>query len=383
MKKRNILIIAVLDVFTLASCSSSSSKKEAVQENTTEKAAENQTSRFLISKKQLKDSGMALAEVKTDTFHYQVSAQGALDVPPYSKAIISTFMPGKVEDLHLLAGDRVKKGERMMVINNPDFLVMQQNYLKAKENLAYLKKEYLRQQSLAADSIVSQKKLQKSKNSYLNTRANYQTLKQQLKLLHFDLKKIEEGHFSASAPLYAPIDGYITALNVTKGSHVNPSDVIMEIIDDSHIHLELRVFEKDILKLKPGQKIEFMIPDMGTRTFSGYVHLIGKKIDPKSRTVLVHGHLTGKHPPFITGMYVEAKILTGSFTGLSLPTTAIIKQEENYFVLKLLKKDDKGYHFEKVQVIPGLVKGKNTQIKANSMIKAGDVILGKGAFFLL
>lgn len=383
MKKRNILIIAVLAIFTLASCGSSSTEKEAAQKQTAEKTEKKNPDQFLITDKQLKDSGMALAKVKTDTFHYQVSAQGSLEVPPYNKAKISTFMPGKVEDLHLLAGDHVKKGERLMVINNPDFLIMQQNYLKAKEDLVYLKKEYQRQQSLAADSITSQKKLQKSRNSYLNTLANYQTLKQQLKLLHFDLKQIEQGHFSASAPLYAPISGYVTMLNVTRGSHVNPSDVIMEIIDDSHIHLELKVFEKDVLKLKPGQKIEFMIPDMGNQTFWGYVHLIGKKIDPESRTVVVHGHLTGKHPAFISGMYVEAKILTGSFTGLSVPTTAIIKQEENYFILKLLKKDDKGYHFEKVQVMPGLVKGKETQIKANSMIKSGDTILGKGAFFLL
>ncbi len=66
-----------------------------------------------------------------------------------------------------------------------------------------------------------------------------------------------------------------------------------------------------------------------------------------------------------------------------MPTTAIIKQEENYFILRLIKQDKKGYSFEKVQVIPGLVKGNHTQIKRNNMIKAGEIILGKGVFFLI
>jgi len=383
MKKRNILFITVLALITLGSCNSGSSGKKETKKEVAEKEQETQPVQFLISEQQLKDSEMALAKIKTDTFHYEVSSQGYLDVPPSKKAMISSFMPGKVESIHLLAGDRVTKGELLLKISNPDFLILQQNYLKAKEDLSYLKQEYERQQSLAADSITSQKKLQKSRNAYLNTLANYQTLKQQLSLLNFNLKEIEKGSFSSLSPVYAPITGYITSLNITRGSHVNPSDIIMEIIDDSHIQLELKVFEKDVLKLKPGQKIEFMIPDIGSRTFSGYVHLIGKKIEAKSRTVLVHGYLTGDHPSFITGMYVEAKILTGSFQGLSVPATAVIKQEENYFILRLVSQNGKGFTFEKVQVIPGLVKGKRIQVQGNASLKAGQVILGKGAFFLI
>ncbi len=379
--KRNILFLVIFALTSLYACNSASSDKS---KNDT-KAEQTQTNhnRFFLTKKQLKDSGMELAKIKTDTFSYKVSAQGYLDVPPSNKAIISSFMPGKAENVHLLVGNHVKKGELLLNISNPQFLLIQQNYLKAKEDLSYLQKEYTRQKSLAADSITSQKKLQKSRNAYLNTLANYNTLKQQLILLHFNLKEIEKGHFSASSPVYAPINGYITQLNITRGSHINPADMLMEIIDDSHMHLELKVFEKDVLKLKKNQPIEFMIPDMGPEVFHGYVHLIGKKIDPESRTILVHGHLKNSHPPFVTGMYVEAKILTGSFEGLAVPTTAIIKQEENYFILRLVKQDDKSYEFEKIQVIPGIVKGKNTQIKGNPTLKAGQTILGKGAFFLI
>ncbi len=300
MKKKNILYIALLAMIALNACNPASSKNEKNKTKTVEKQKETNQNRFFISKQQLNDAGMKLAKIKTDTFYYEVSAQGYLDVPPSNKAIISSFMTGKVEDLHLLVGNKVKRGQLLLKISNPGFLLMQQKYLKAKEDLTYLKQEYERQKSLAADSITSQKKLQKSRNTYLNMLANYQTLRQQLTLLHFDLKEVEKGNFSTLSPVYAPISGYITILKVTRGSHVNPSKIIMEIIDNSYIHLELRIFEKDVLKLKTYQPIEFMIPDMGTEIFHGTVHLIGKKIDAKSRTVLVHGNLASNHPAFIT-----------------------------------------------------------------------------------
>ena len=381
MKKTHFILLTFLVMAVFSSCSS----EKGGQEKQAEKMEkQNDTpNQWQVTDKQFQGAGMAVTVIRSDTFHYKVPANGYLDVPPSRKAEISSFMPGKVENISLLVGNRVKKGQVLLMLSNPDFLKLQQNYLKAKENLGYLKKEYQRQQTLAADSISSQKRLQQARTAYLNTLATFESLNETLKLLNIDLKAVENGRFFSRIPLLAPIDGYITRLEVTLGSHVNPSDLIMEIVNDTHVHLELKVFEKDVLKIKKGQKIQFTIPDMGNRIFSGTVHLIGKSIDNKSRTILVHGHLTGKHPDFVPGMYVTAKILTGTFTGLSVPTEAIIKEEENYFILRLLSHDKTGYHFEKVQVIPGLVKGEFTQVKGNRLLHAGDKILSKGAFFLM
>ncbi len=381
MKKIHFILLSLLLMTVFSSCSSTKSGQEKAPEKT--ETPSGTQKQWLVSDKQFNGAGMAVTVIRPDTFYYKVPANGYLDVPPSKKAEISSFLPGKVEKISLLVGDRVKKGQVLLLLSNPDFLKLQQNYLKAKEDLNYLKKEYRRQQSLAADSISSQKRLQQARTAYLNTLATFESLKETLSLLNIDLKAVENGRFFSRIPLLAPIGGYVTRLNVTLGTHVSPSDLIMEIVDDSHVHLELKVFEKDVLKIKKGQEIQFMIPDMGSRIFTGYVHLIGKSIETKSRTILVHGHLTGAHPDFVPGMYVTAKIFTGSFTGLSVPTDAIIKEEENYFILRLLSHDQAGYHFEKVQVIPGLVKGNFTQVKGSNLLHAGDKILSKGAFFLL
>ena len=54
--------------------------------------------------------------------------------------------------------------------------------------------------------------------------------------------------------------------------YIAASDVILEIVDTSHLHLELAVFEKDILKIKVGQKIKFTVPEASKEIFDADVH---------------------------------------------------------------------------------------------------------------
>ena len=81
---------------------------------------------------------------------------------------------------------------------------------------------------------------------------------------------------------------------------------LLEIVNTDHIHLELSVFEKDILKIKKDQKIEFKIPESSDKTFDAAVHLVGTSINT-DRTIKVHGHINDEESNnFISGMYIEA-----------------------------------------------------------------------------
>lgn len=75
--------------------------------------------------------------------------------------------------------------------------------------------------------------------------------------------------------LYTPISGSITRVEVSNGAYVSPETLIVEIVDNKSVHLELAVFEKDIMRIKKGQKINFNIPEAMTDTLTGNVHLVG------------------------------------------------------------------------------------------------------------
>ncbi len=386
MINKNIIVmkkfwigLMVATILSVAACRDN--KVVEIKEDTKDMKPD-KTQPIIIEKKQFEANDMQLGRVKTDTFYRKITAQGVLDVPPSHKAVISSYMPGKIKNVRLIAGDKVKKGQLLVQITDPDYIKLQEDYLQAKEDVNFLKQEYERQQQLAKENVVSQKKWQDARRNYLRAKARLNGLIQRLKMLHISIVDVEAGKMTATINLYAPIDGYVSKLYVTEGSAVEEADKIMEIINNEHTHLELRVFEKDIMKLKKGQEISYKVPGMGNRIYKGYVKLIGREIDPDTRSILVHGHLKEPHPSFVAGIYIEAKVHIDKHTGKSVPATAVVKDDDNYYVLKLVAKDAKDYEFEKLPV--KVLEEENEKIHIEtSVLQSGDTILSKGGFFLV
>ncbi|MGE5943047.1 MAG: efflux RND transporter periplasmic adaptor subunit [Flavobacteriales bacterium] len=186
-----------------------------------------------------------------------------------------------------------------------------------------------------------------------------------------------------TANLYAPIDGYITKVNVNNGTYVSPSDTILEIVNTEHIHLELLVFEKDILNVKKGQKILFKIPEASNKTFAAEVYLVGTTVDETTRIVKVHAHIENEEDTnFIVGMFVEASILTAEVNSFTLPNEAVFEIDKNYFSLVLNTKKNDTFYFEKVKLDIGKQTETHTSI-LNMDALSNKNILTKGGFMLL
>lgn len=338
---------------------------------------------LVISKPQFEGEKMALGKLETRTFNETIKTSGLIDVPPHNKASISSFVGGYITKTPLLIGDKVKKGQMLITLENPEYVEIQQQYLEVSEQIAYLESEFSRQKTLFDEKITSQKNYLKAESSYKSTLALYNGLRKKLSMLNINPATVEQGNISSTINLYAPIDGYVTKVNASNGLYISPSDIVMEIVDTDHIHLELSVYEKDILHIKKDQKITFKIPEASNETFEAEVHLVGTTIDEATRTVKIHAHiLNEKQANFIVGMFVEAQIITDAAENLALPKEAIIEQDGNYFALVLKSKTADTYHFEKVKVDIGTETEAYTSIlKAEKLIDK-DIIV-KGAFMLL
>jgi len=101
------------------------------------------------------------------------------------------------------------------------------------------------------------------KSDYNQSLAKFNSLKEKLKLLNINTSEVENNHLTSEISLPAPISGNIVELNASLGKYMSPSDIILSIVNTDHFHLELSVFEKDILKIKKGQIIRFRIPNTG------------------------------------------------------------------------------------------------------------------------
>lgn len=378
-----ILYITLISIFlySFSACGDAGTKKETVA---TGEEAEDLTWTIKITDAQFEGDQMQMGSLGQHNFATVVTVMGMMDIPPKNKAIITAFSGGYVKRTPLLIGSSVKKGDFLLSLENPEFIRLQQEYLEAVEQLSYLKSEYERQKSLLAEEITSQKNFLKAESDYKRNLAVYNGLRKKLQMLNISPENVEKGNLAPVATIYSPIDGNITAVNVSIGQYVSPSDIIMEIVNTDHMHVELSVFEKDVMKIIKGQKIRFKIPEVSKEYFNADVYLVGTSIDPKTRTVKIHGHLSDEGDyNFAVGMFVEAGIITQDNVLPSLPDGAVIELDGKYYVLVLgqEKNGEKTFYPKEVKI--GERYDGYTAITDPGEINSSDRLLVKGGFHLL
>jgi len=372
---KNIYILTLL--FLLFNCENSKTNTEISQDdNVLDNTIE-------LSKAQFESQNMKLGKIEKHSFKNTIKTSGFLDVPPQNKASVSSFFEGYVKRTPLLIGDEVKKGQLVVSLENPSYVEIQQNYLEVSEQLTYLKSEFERQKTLFEENITSQKNYLKAQSTYKSNLAHHNGLKQKLKMMNINPESVEKGIITSTINLYAPISGSVSKVNVSNGTFVSASSQIIEIINTDHTHLELSVFEKDVLDIKKGQLIEFTIPESSATVFKAEVHLVGTSIDETNRTIKVHGHINDENQShLIMGMFIEANIITEDIISFALPKHAVITSDNSSYALALKNQVNENFSFEKVNLETGKENENYIEILNADELKDYKFLIN-GAFMLL
>ena len=366
-----------MTALTLVSCSSNNSEPIEIAAETPVE------SNFALSETQYQSSGMQLGKMEMKEFHEGVKANGVFDVPPKNRASVSSYFGGTVKNIELLPGEKVKKGQTLFSLENPDFVQMQQDYLEAKGQLTYLKSDYERQDHLVQDNVTSQKTFLKAESDYTVTKVRVEALGKKLALMNINPITLTLENIRSTINITSPIDGFITAVNITMGTPLNPSQAAITLINPDHLHIELSVFEKDLQSVRIGQAIRFKTQEGGD--YDAVVHLVNKNIDPVNRTVSIHGHLVDDKltDRFTPGMYVEATILATSKSKAALPEDAVIEVDNKFYVLELDKSAEREYTFLQKEVNTGNTSNGFIEILNAEDFKDDADFLIKGAFNLI
>src|SRR5258708_31774966 len=317
-KMKALTIILICFSTTMFSCSSTTNKSE----ETTGIVLSSTANQITLSEEQFKSINVQLGSLESRSLSGNIKANGMLDVPPQNLVSISAPLGGFVKSTELLQGMRVKKGQVVVVMEHPDYIQLQQDYLDNKNQLEFLEQEYDRQLDLSKENVNALKSLQHAKSTYRSTKAKVEGLKAKLKLVNINSSDIESGEIKNTVNILSPISGFVSQVNVNMGMHVNPTDVMFRIVDTEHVHAEAQVFEKDIPKLKFGKIAHITLSNADNERLAK-VFLIGKEITPE-RTVRVHCHLDGEDANLIPGTYFSALIETGSSSVAALPIKAIV-----------------------------------------------------------
>jgi membrane fusion protein, heavy metal efflux system len=368
----------------LVSCDNNKTAGEKQEEQHDEHEEE---SGVELTAAQSRTAGIELGKVAKKQISGTVKVNGVLDVPPQQLVSISVPLGGFVKNTSLLQGSRVKKGQIIASIENLDFIQIQQDYLEAKSQLELTEMDYKRQQELAKENVNSQKTLQQSKTNFATWQAKYNALREKLKVINVDVRSLEAGQVTSSINLYSPIGGYVTQVNVNIGKFVTPTDVIFEIVDTEHLHAELIVFEKDVPKLKIGQKVRFTLANE-TEERMATIYLIGREIN-KDRTVQIHCHIDKEDTELLPGMYLSAYVETGGALVPALPDEAIVDYNGKKYIFIVSeekheegKSKESGQYFMMLEIQTSNRELGFTEVNVPDSLSQAEVVV-KGAYSLL
>lgn len=363
-----LLFIAVL----FASCGSKT------EETKQEEHHEEEASVVELTPEQVKIINLKLGKIEMKDLSGAIKVNGMLDVPPQNLVSISAPMGGFVKSTELLQGMKVSKGQAIVVMQHPDYIQMQQDFLESKSQLDYLELEYKRQQELSKDNVNSQKTLQQAKSQYESMLAKNAGLKAKLMMLGINGDKLTSQTIQNTISINSPISGYVTHVNVNIGMYVNPTDVMFKIVDTEHLHAELTVFEKDVPKIKIGQKVRFTLANE-TDERTATVYLIGREIS-EDRTVRIHCHLDKEDLDLLPGMYLKAYVEAGTQSLPAIPNEAIVNFEGKDFIFVAEKEAN---HFKMLEVIKGISELGFTEVEMKEGLSNESLIVINGAYDIL
>ncbi len=330
-------------------------------ENKTEELSPIINKEVALNEAQYNASKIVLGTFSSKNLSDVIHANGYTKLPPQNQADVSVFANAIVKQISIIEGQKVQKGQTVAILESPEFAKLQEAYLTSKSNLEFLKLEFKRQESLNEDEINSRKTFQKAKAEYDIELSRQQSLLRQLQLLNIN----PNGSISSTVSVKAPISGYITEIFIKIGSTVEPGKSLMNIVDNSQIHLDLLVYEKDLNKVKPGQTVRFMLTNQGNDEIKGKIFNVGKAFESNTKSVAVHADISNKDQKLIPGMYVNALIDIEANKTDALPLEAVVKAEgrEFIFILEEIvpeKKsadgnnvNEKEFHFLRIEVKSG------------------------------
>ena len=350
-KTMKIYLLASLLLFSLASCNQKPvNKTETKTEEEQEEKGEEGLTSVSLSNQQFEALSIKIDTLTKFAFNGVVVANGYLNVPPQNKASVTAIFGANVYSINVFEGDKVKKGQVLAYLNHPNLIDVQTEYINAQNQLEFTEKEYKRQEKLYDKQVTSGKTYQKAEVDYYMLKGTVLNLEAKLKLLHLNPSKIKKGTIYEKVPVLSPIDGYIEKVEIVTSQFVEPQTTLFEVVNNRQIHADLMVFEKDVYKVKSGQKVVFELELLPGKPMTATIFAVGKSFEKDPKAVHVHANIDNKRGLLIPGMYITGRIATKNKMMTALPEEAIVNEGGKSYIFSAERVTDK-WIFTPIEII--------------------------------
>ena len=407
MKK--YLCIIIMLVALLSACGDNKTSTTETTTEATKEEHEEDPNIAVLTEEQIKSIGIELGAIEEKQLTASLKTNGVLKVPNQNKASVNSLYSGVVKTLLVQPGKFVTKGQTIATVSNPDFIQVQSEYININSRIALAQLEVKRQEELNAGNAGSLKNLQAAASELRTLRTSVSTLAQRIRLMGINPARLSNGRLISVLAISSPISGVVSKVNITMGTYIDVSTPVAEIVDNSRLHLDLFVYEKDLPKIKNNQTIHFTITNNPGKEYDAKIFSLGSSFEGDSKAVSVHAIVEGDKSGLIDGMNVTAAISLEKATVPAVPSDAIVTVEGKDYIFVLIDSmqkapykedsikqnlkeehadekgehaDEKGIRFERIPVAKGGTDIGYTEITLLKEIPANAKIVTKGAFFV-
>jgi len=417
LKLKHMKLI-ILFALLLTGCNNEKiNEKLETEKKEAENHVEEPSGELALTDEQIKTMGIESAKLELQNISGYIKVNGEVMINPDQESKVGSIISGRIRKIYVKEGSFVKAGQTLAIIENPDLINIQVDYINAKNEYEYSKSEYERQLKLNNDNIGSKKSLNELETKYKRSLADYKTLEEKLGSYKISKNRFNDLYEDTVANLQkyytisSPISGNVIERNVTIGQYVESSTDMFHIVNTSTVFVDLNVFEKDLPYISAGQKVTLDVSVDPYEVYEGTVTYVNKVFDDEKRTVKVRVAINNKREKLLPNMFVAARIYIKQESVLAVPISAIETEGENKYIfvktdeVKEMEEPDeheegehdeeehkeeenkepehkKGIVFKKIRVNTGISDDKFIQVFPIDELKEGGLVVTKGTFYL-
>ena len=301
-----------------------------------------------LSQQQIDNLGIKVGKLKPASHVPLFTAPAKVVIPPAHDFIVSTSQAGLVVKMNASVGDKVTKGEVLGLINSPDLLTLQGNYLKAVGALKLASATYNRDLKLLKEGVVSGRNEQTSLSAYNAAKIEANEARQLLQIAGMsaaDLKQLDStGRLASQISIRSPVTGRVIERMAVSGTHVDPMSPLYRIANLDELWLEINIPQGYIDDVKIGDKVQ-----VENALAEAQINVLGQSVNPENQTILARAIIRENPSSVRVGQKVNIQHMqTSDAVTYFMPDSGIAHQEGKTY---LFIKEKKGFRVSQVNIL--------------------------------
>ena len=304
----------------------------------------------------------------------RITAPGFVEADPARTVPVLPSGPGRVQSLKVGLGDRVQRGQTLVLIDSPDLAQAYDDNDRAASSARLAATSLKRAEEQFKIGATAQRDLDQARNDNTQAAAEYARTRAHLRAMGAPEDARGEGRLLA---VRAPMNGSVTVLATAPGAQINDiTQSIMTIADLSVVWVTALVAEKDVAVLAAGQDAEVSVNAYPGRPLHGKVLFVPDVIEADSRRNKTRIAFENPDNALKPNMFTTVTLYGPAHTRVVLPSSALLMNNDRTTVFIATAP----WTFERRTVEPLL--GESTEVPIASGVQAGEQVVVRGGILL-